>query len=242
MKLKGKTAIVTGSSSGIGKAIAEEFLKEGAFVVFSDINEVPVPDKERAIFVKCDVSKKEEVENLIKQAVDKFGGLDIMVNNAGIGTTGGIVSTDDKTWEKTIAVNLSGVFFGLRAAAQYMKENNVKGSIINMTSILGAVGYKDAISYSASKGGVSQLTRASALDLGCSGIRVNAIAPGFIKTKMTQALTDNPEYRAMIERGTPLGCMGEPEDIAKAALYLASEDSKFVTGTVLFVDGGWTAQ
>ncbi|MDD5696854.1 MAG: SDR family NAD(P)-dependent oxidoreductase, partial [Candidatus Pacebacteria bacterium] len=141
MKLKGKTAIVTGSSSGIGKAIAEEFLKEGAFVVFSDINEAPVSDKERAIFVKCDVSKKEEVENLIKQAVDKFGGLDIMVNNAGIGTTGGIVSTDDKTWEKTIAVNLSGVFFGLRAAAQYMKENNVKGSIINMTSILGTVGY-----------------------------------------------------------------------------------------------------
>jgi NAD(P)-dependent dehydrogenase (short-subunit alcohol dehydrogenase family) len=242
MKLKGKTAIVTGSSSGIGKAIAEEFLKEGAFVVFSDINEDSVPDKERAIFVKCDVSKKEEVENLIKQAVDKFGGLDIMVNNAGIGTTGGIVSTDDKTWEKTIAVNLSGTFFGLRAAAQYMKENNVKGSIINMTSILGTVGYKDAVSYSASKGGVSQLTRASALDLGCFGIRVNAIAPGFIKTKMTQALTDNPEYKAMIERGTPLGRMGEPEDIAKAALYLASEDSKFITGTVLFVDGGWTAQ
>lgn len=242
MKLKGKTAIVTGSSSGIGKAIAEEFLRQGAFVVFSDVNEVPVPDKERAIFVKCDVSKKEEVENLVKQAVDKFNGLDIMVNSAGIGTGEDIVSTDDKTWDKTIAVNLSGVFYGLRAAAKYMKENNTKGSIINMTSILGAVGFKDSISYSASKGGVNQLTRAGALDLASFGIRVNAIAPGFIKTQMTKAVTDDPQSKAQIEQATPLGRMGEPEDIAKAALYLASDDSKFVTGSVLFVDGGWTAQ
>jgi len=242
MKLKGKTAIVTGSSSGIGKAIAEEFLRQGAFVVFSDVNEVPVPDKERTIFVKCDVSKKEEVENLVKQAVDKFNGLDIMVNSAGIGTGEDIVSTDDKTWDKTIAVNLSGVFYGLRAAAKYMKENNTKGSIINMTSILGAVGFKDSISYSASKGGVNQLTRAGALDLASFGIRVNAIAPGFIKTQMTKAVTDDPQSKAQIEQATPLGRMGEPEDIAKAALYLASDDSKFVTGSVLFVDGGWTAQ
>ncbi|MFA5232647.1 MAG: SDR family NAD(P)-dependent oxidoreductase [Candidatus Paceibacterota bacterium] len=242
MKLKGKTAIVTGSSSGIGKAIAEEFLRQGAFVVFSDINEAHVPDEERAIFFKCDVSKKEEVENLIKQAVDKFNGLDIMINNAGIGTTGDIVSLDDKTWDKTIAVNLSGVFYGLRAAAKYMKENNIKGSIINMTSILGTVGFKDSISYSASKGGVNQLTRAGALDLASFGIRVNAIAPGFIKTQMTKAVTDDPKFKAQIEQATPLGRMGEPEDIAKAALYLASDDSKFVTGSVLFVDGGWTAQ
>jgi len=242
MKLENKTAIVTGSSSGIGKAIAEEFLKEGAFVVFSDINEASVPDKDRAIFVKCDVSKKEEVENLIKQAVDKFGGLDIMVNNAGIGTTGDVVSMDDKTWDKTIAVNLSGVFYGLRAAAKYMKENKVKGSIINTTSILGSVGYEGSAAYCASKGGVVQLTRAGALDLGCFGIRVNAIAPGFIKTKMTQAVIDDPKFMALIEGATPLGRMGEPEDIAKAALYLASNDSKFVTGTILFVDGGWTAR
>jgi len=242
MRLKNKIAIVTGSSSGIGKAIAEEFLKEGALVVFSDINESPVPDKEKAIFVKCDVSKKEEVENLITQAVDKFGSLDIMVNNAGIGTAGDVVSADDKTWDKTIAVNLSGVFYGLRAAAKYMKENNIKGSIINMTSILGTVGFKNSVSYSASKGGVDQLTKAGALDLGSCGIRVNAIAPGFIKTQMTKAVTDDPKFKSPIEQSTPLGHMGEPEDIAKAALYLASDDSKFVTGTILFVDGGWTAQ
>ncbi len=242
MRLEGKRAIVTGASSGLGKAIAEEFLKEGAFVVFSDLNEISVPDKGKAVFIKCDVSKKEEVENLVKEAVERFKGLDIMVNNAGISSSGDIISVDDKSWDKTLAINLSGVFYGTRAAARYMKENNIKGSIINMASILGAVGYPNSVAYCVSKGGVAQLTRASALDLSSFGIRVNAIAPGFIKTKMTQSLAENSSYRKPIEEATPLGYMGEPEDIAKAALYLASDDSKYVTGTILFVDGGWTAR
>jgi NAD(P)-dependent dehydrogenase (short-subunit alcohol dehydrogenase family) len=241
MKLENKIAIVTGSCSGIGKAIAEEFLKQGASVVFSDINEVKI-NSEKAIFVKCDVSKSEQVDNLIEETIKKFGRVDIMVNNAGIGTTGDILSTDNNSWDKIVSINLSGVFYGTRAAAIKMKEMGIKGSIINITSILGTVGFRGAVGYCACKGGVDQITRASALDLASCGIRVNAIAPGFIKTQMTKGISDDQNLKAMIEQMTPLGHMGEPEDIAKGALYLASEDSKFTTGTILYLDGGWISQ
>jgi NAD(P)-dependent dehydrogenase (short-subunit alcohol dehydrogenase family) len=241
MKLENKIAIVTGSGSGIGKAIAEEFLKEGASVVFSDINDVQV-NSEKAIFVKCDVSQPEEVDDLIEETIKKFGRVDIMVNNAGIGATGDILSTDSFSWDKIISINLSGVFYGTRAAAIKMKEKEIKGSIINISSILGTVGFKGAVGYCACKGGVNQITRASALDLASYGIRVNAIAPGFIKTQMTKGISDDPNLKAFIEQMTPLGHMGDPEDIAKGAVYLASEDSKFTTGTILYLDGGWISQ
>jgi len=241
MKLENKVAVVTGSGSGIGKAIAEEFLKEGASVVFSDIKDIKI-DSEKAMFVKCDVSQADEVNYLIEETIKKFGRIDIMVNNAGIGTTGDILSTDNFSWDKIISINLSGVFYGTKAASIKMKEMGIKGSIINMTSILGTVGFKGSVGYCACKGGVNQITRASALDLAPYGIRVNAIAPGFIKTQMTKGIEDSPELKSYIEQMTPLGHMGEPEDIAKGALYLASEDSKFTTGTILYLDGGWISQ
>lgn len=241
MKLENKIAIVTGACSGIGKAIAEEFLKQGASVVFSDINEIQV-SSEKAMFIKCDVSKSEEVNNLIEETIKKFGRIDIMVNNAGIGTVGDVLSTDDDSWNKIISINLSGVFFGMRAASNKMKEMGIKGSIINMTSILGTVGFRGAIGYCAAKGGVSQLTRAGALDLAPCGIRVNAIAPGFIKTQMTKGVQEDEKTKAFIESKTPLGYMGEPMDIAKGAVYLASEDSKYVTGNILYIDGGWISE
>jgi len=243
MKLENKAAIVTGASSGIGKAIAEKFVSEGASVVFSDVNESDVSRfGNKAIFVKCDVSKSAEVDNLIKVCLDKFGKVDIMVNNAGIGTTGDALTMEDDAWHKTIEINLSGVFYGIRSAGRAMKEKGIKGSIINMTSILGSVGFNGALAYCASKGGVSQLTRSGALDLAPLGIRVNAIAPGFIKTNMTKGVQEDPNLSKLVNGMTPLGYMGEPEDIANAALYLSSDDSKYVTGSILYVDGGWTAR
>jgi NAD(P)-dependent dehydrogenase (short-subunit alcohol dehydrogenase family) len=241
MRLNNKVAIVTGAGSGIGKAIADKYVNEGAKVIYSDINNVGVLP-ENALFVKCDVSDSAQVDNLIKQAVEKFGRIDIMVNNAGIGSLGGILDTDDATWQKTLDINLSGVFHGMRAAAKYMKENNVKGSIISMSSILGKVGLAGAISYCASKGGIVQLTHAASLDLAQYSIRVNVIAPGFIKTSMTKDVLNTKEFNDMVTSSTPLGHVGDPEDIANAALYLGSDESSYVTGEVLYVDGGWTAK
>ena len=243
MKLENKVAIVTGAASGIGLAIANTFVLEGAKVVYADLNQGDLKlDAGKAIFIKCDVSKKEEVENLIKTTVEKFGRVDVMVNNAGIGGLGGILDTTYDNWDKTIAVNLSGVFYGAHLAAQAMKEKGIKGSIINMSSILGSVGLAGAISYSVSKGGVVQLTHAGALDLAPLGIRMNAIAPGFIATNMTKGVLADEGFNNMIKANTPLGYVGEAQDIANAALYLASDDSKYVTGTILYVDGGWTAR
>jgi len=243
MKLENKVAIVTGASSGIGKAIAEKFVLEGASVVFSDVNECDVSRfSDKAIFIKCDVSKSAEVDNLIATCIDRFGRVDVMVNNAGIGSLGDILTTSDDVWHKTIEIDLSGVFYGIRAAGRAMKEKGIKGSIINMSSILGTVGFNGAISYCAAKGGVNQLTKASAVELSKLGIRVNSIAPGFIKTNMTKGVQEDQNLLNIIDAMTPLGFMGEPDDIANAALYLASEESKYVTGSIMYVDGGWTAQ
>lgn len=246
MKLKNKIAIVTGASSGLGLAIAEKFLKEGAKVVFSDINEEKgkevVSQFENAVFIKCNVSNSKEVNELVKQTVERFGKLDIMVNNAGTATIGAVTSMTDEDWQKVIDVNLTGVFYGVRAATKYMSENHIKGSIINMSSILGVNGFQGTVSYCAAKGGVNQITRTAAMEMAPLGIRVNAVAPGFIKTEMTKGLLADENYKKLLETSTPLGYVGEPEDIANAALYLASEDAKYVTGSILYVDGGWTAR
>jgi len=242
MRLKNKVAIVTGSSSGLGRAIADTFLREGAKVIYSDINEIQLQDKKNSYFIKCDTSKANQVKNLIKNAVKKFGSLDIMVNNAGIGSEGGILEETDQGWDKTISVNLSGVFYGIREAGKYMRDHKIQGSIINMSSILGKVGFPNAITYCAAKGGVVQLTHAASLDVAKLKIRVNAIAPGFIKTSLTENLLKNKAFKRMLESNTPLGYIGEPQDIANTALYLASDDSKYVTGEVIYVDGGWRAR
>lgn len=243
MRLENKIAIVTGAASGLGKAIAEMYLKEGAKVVFSDINQpADWTERENAAFFKADVSDSSQVDALVAFAVEKFGSLDIMVNNAGIGTTSPIDEMTDEIWDKVISINLSGVFYGVRSAAKHMKTNQVKGSIINMASILGLVGFRTAGAYCAAKGGVNQLTHTSALEFAPYAIRVNSIAPGFIKTQMTKGIQDDQAANAGISAATPLGFMGEPDDIAYAAVYLASDESKYVTGSVLYVDGGWTAQ
>ncbi len=243
MRLEGKTAIVTGAASGLGHAMATAFNREGARVVYSDIEDIPeFTPSENAEFIRCDVSDSQSVKALIADAVDRFGSLDIMVNNAGIGSLGSITDTDDDNWKRTIDINLSGVFYGTREAALYMKEHSIKGSIINTSSILGRVGLAGALSYCASKGGVVQVTHAAALDLADLNIRVNAVAPGFIKTQMTEQVREDEAFNSMVVSNTPLGAMGEPDDIANAAVYLASDESRYVTGEILYVDGGWTAR
>ncbi|MFW5884713.1 MAG: SDR family NAD(P)-dependent oxidoreductase [Patescibacteria group bacterium] len=246
MRLENKVAIVTGAASGIGKAIGEEFLKEGAKVVFSDIKEennlVDEENEENAEFIKCDVSNADQVKHLVEETANRFGKMDVIVNNAGVGSQKSILEETDEDWEKILKINLFGVFYGTKAAANYMKDHHIKGSIINMSSILGKVGLQGAVSYCASKGGVVQTTHASSLDLAPYEIRVNAIAPGFIKTKMTEAVLENDDFRNMVESNTPLGHVGDAQDIAKAAVYLASDESKYVTGEVLYVDGGWRAR
>ncbi len=243
MRLENKVACVTGAASGIGKAIAESYIKEGAKVMFSDVNDFDVSSLgDSAAFTKCDVSDSKQVDALVAATVEKFGKIDIMVNDAGIGTQGGVLETTDEVWHKTIEINLSGVFYGTRAAGRWMKENNIAGSIINMSSILGEVGLQGSIAYCATKGGVVQVTHAAALDLATVKIRVNAIAPGFIETGMTKDVLANADFNKMIVAGTPLGHVGLPQDIANAALYLASDESNYVTGEVIFVDGGWRAR
>ncbi|HKM40386.1 MAG: SDR family NAD(P)-dependent oxidoreductase [Patescibacteria group bacterium] len=243
MRLAGKVAIVTGASSGLGEAIAKMYLAQGAKVVLSDLNHYEKIDDlgPDALFFSANVTKEEEVKKLLDFTLENFGRLDIIVNNAGVGDTTPLIEMSSETWSKVLAVNLNGVFYGTKIAAKYMKENNIKGSIINTASILGSVGFQGASAYCTSKGGVNQLTRTAALELASAGIRVNSIAPGFIKTKMTQGVEEDKASNDFINSMTPLGYMGEPNDIAYAAVYLASDESKYVTGSVLYVDGGWTA-
>lgn len=242
MRMENKVAIITGAASGIGKAIAEKYLAEGASVVYADVAETFEVNHDKAIYVKCDVSKSVEVSALVKAAIDKFGKLDVMVNNAGIGGLGGALDVTDEYWDKVIGINLSGVLYGIRAAANAMKEQGIKGCIINMSSILGKVGLAGAIGYCAAKGGVVQLTHAAALDLATYGIRVNAIAPGFVTTGMTKDVLQNEAFNNMVLSSTPMGHVGHVDDIANAALYLGSDESPYVTGEIIYVDGGWTAR
>jgi NAD(P)-dependent dehydrogenase (short-subunit alcohol dehydrogenase family) len=246
MQLENKIAIVTGASAGIGLAIAEKFLSEGAKVVLSDVNEAgqEIANKygDQAMFIKCDVSKSAEIDALVKSCVDKFGRLDIMVNNAGIATAGNANDTTDEVWHKTIEVNLSGVFYGLRAASQVMLQQKSAGTIINMASIAGLVGFNGSLAYCASKGGIVQLTRSAAVGLAKDKIRVNAIAPGVIDTNMTKAYLADPGFQQLMANMAPMGHAGVPNNIAEAALYLASDAASYTTGQILAVDGGWTAQ
>lgn len=245
MRLENKVAIVTGGANGIGLAIVQKFLDEGAKVIISDIVDFDINSldkKENIYYIKCDVSKRVEVENLIKETVEKFGKLDVMVNNAGIATQGSIYDTSDEVWDKTMAVDLNGVFYGTQIVANHMKENNIEGSIINIASIAGLVGFEGTLAYCAAKGAVVNFTRAASLDLAKNKIRANVIAPGVIKTNMTKGYLEDENYAKFFEANTPLGNVGEVNDIASMAIYLASDESKFTTGTVLTVDGGWTAR
>jgi len=248
LKLENKVAIVTGSGQGIGKGIALELAKEGAKVVVSDINqeniEKTVGEIESlgsdALGVRADVSNFSDVTQLVKETVKKFGRVDILVNNAGIYPFKPLAGMEEKDWDKVLDVNLKGVFNCTRAVLPEMTKQN-SGSIINIASIAGAVvGFSNLAHYSASKGGVLGFTRSAALELAQHKIRVNAIAPGAIETPGAK-IADEEVARQFVQ-AVPLKRMGQSIDIGRAVVFLASEDSSYVTGQMIVVDGGFTLQ
>ena len=257
MRLSGKTAIITGGSSGLGRAIARRFAAEGANVVVADLLETPreggdptvgviTTDGGKAEFVACDVSSYEQVDSLVTQTADRYGRLDIMVNNAMTGKyePKSLVDTTEEQWRDVLGVNLDGVFHGCKCAVRRMLKqeivSEVRGRIINMSSQLGIVAAPENCSYGVSKAGVDYLTRSVARDYASQNIVCNAIAPGKILTGKTGRAID-PEVIEFSHSRTPWPRLGEPEDIAGAALFLASDDATFIQGATLAVDGGWLA-
>ncbi|MBW7832053.1 MAG: SDR family oxidoreductase [Simplicispira suum] len=248
--LKDKVALITGGSSGIGRAVALAWAREGAKVVVSDVDrggggetveQVRAAGGE-AIFIAADVGKPEDCEALVRGAVEKFGRLDIACNNAGIG--GPQAPTVDYPldgWAQVIAINLSGVFYGMKYQLPAMLKNG-GGAIVNMASILGAVGFAGAPAYAAAKHGVVGLTQATALEYSAQGVRINAVGPGFIHTPMISALEEDKAINDMLVAAHPIGRLGRAEEVAELVLWLSSDKASFVTGSYYPVDGGYLAR
>jgi len=247
---KNKVAVVTGSSRSIGRSIALALARRGCAVTINysksrdEADEVVNSIRQmggKAIAVKCDVSKREEVENLFTATVDAFGKVDILVNNAGIAFGGSLLETTDEVWDKQMAVNLKGVFLCSQVAARYMVERNY-GKIVNISSNSGfGIAMDGETSYAVSKAGVIQLTKSSAYDLGKNNINVNCVAPGAVDTVMLKGNRSDEEYEKVLEgrrNRASLGITGTPEDIANAVLFFASDESRYITGKTLLVDGG----
>jgi NAD(P)-dependent dehydrogenase (short-subunit alcohol dehydrogenase family) len=244
-QLENKVAIVTGGASGIGKAIVELFVKEGAKVVIADLNEdwgtkLAESLGEATVFVKADSSLPEVNKKLVDIAVEKFGALHIAVNNAGIGGDAAIVGDYKiESWKKVIDINLNGVFYGMHY--QLPEIEKVGGSIINMASILGQVGLANSSAYVAAKHGVVGLTKSAGWEYGTRGVRINAIGPGFISTPLVDNSLDK-DVLAFLETQHAMQRLGKSEEVAELALWLASDKSSFVTGSYYPVDGGYLAK
>jgi 3-oxoacyl-[acyl-carrier protein] reductase len=244
MNLEGKAALVTGASRGIGREIALELARNGANVAvnFSGseakanevVDEIKKLGKD-AFAIKCDVSNSEEVATMVKETIDRFGKLDILVNNAGITRDNLLMRMKEDEWDDVININLKGVFLCTKAVSrQMMKQRN--GRIINIASIVGAMGNAGQANYVAAKAGIIGLTKTTAKELASRNITVNAIAPGFISTDMTDKLSEDVKVEML--KQIPLARLGEPKDIAKMTAFLASDDSSYVTGQTLHINGG----
>lgn len=256
MRLESKVALITGGGSGIGRACAEMFAREGAKVAVSDISleraqattQFVTSHGGEAIAISGDVSVGDDAQNIVSATVEKFGKLDVLVNSAGVSARNAMPkgSSPEEVWDKVIDVNLKGTYMVSWHAMPEMAKSG-GGSIINLSSIMGLVGYPVGMGggfnpYNPSKGGVLQFTRNLAIDSASKNVRVNCICPGYVETDLTSALTKDAEALRRLETLHPIGRLGQPEEIAYAALYLASDESGFVTGTPLVVDGGYTAQ
>ena len=256
MRLRDKIALVTGGGSGIGRATSALFAREGAGVVVADLNEADALEtveqigaaggKARA--VTGDVSVSQQAQAMVRAAVDWSGRLDVLVNSAGLTPRNALPedASPEAVWDRVIDVNLKGTYLVSWFALPEM-ERSGGGSIVNLSSIMGLVGYPTGLGsgfnpYPPSKGGVLQFTRNLAIDAAAKNVRVNCICPGFVETNLTRSLTDDPDVRRRIEERHPMGRLGQPEEIAQAALFLASDESSFVTGAPLIADGGYTAQ
>jgi 3(or 17)beta-hydroxysteroid dehydrogenase len=258
-RLKDKVALVTGAASGIGRATALLFAREGARVVLTDISGTGerVAEEIRsagghALFLPHDVTKEEQWQEVLRHTLEAHGPLDILVNNAGIATSCPVVDLSLAEWREQLAVNLDSVFLGLKYAVRTLRQGQRGGSIINVSSVSGLVGNPNTAAYAASKGGVRMLSKAVAMECAPDGIRVNAVFPAGVRTPIWQSA---PWWKGFVEQvggeeaawkqldaSSPLGRMAEPEDIAEAILYLASDASRYVTGSDLVVDGGYTAR
>ena len=250
MRLEGKVAIISGGARGMGAAEAKLFAREGAKVIICDVLEDEGRQTEAeinevggdAVFVKLDVTSQDEWENAVNTAIERFGKLDILVNNAGIIVQSTIEDMTVELWDKVMDVNAKGVFLGTKTAIPHMKEAG-GGSIVNISSISGIVGQDNVnAGYNASKGAVRIFTKAAAVQYAKENIRVNSIHPGPIATPMTAEGRADPERVALTVERTPLGRYGEPEEVANAVLFLASDEASYVTGSEIVVDGGYTAQ
>jgi len=255
MRLENKVALITGGGSGIGEASSELFAREGAAVGVCDLNADTAESVAarirnaggRAIALQADVTSRDDVQRVVDAVVSEFGGLNILVNSAGVSDRGAPSDYDeDQTWQWVMDINVSGTLLPCRIGVEAMRKSG-GGSIINLSSIYGLVGRTEWLgdgfsAYAHSKGAVLQITRDLAVKTAREGIRVNALCPGFAHTALTAGLRDNPELLARMEEAHPMGRLGEAIEIANCALFLASDEASFVTGTALSVDGGYTAQ
>jgi NAD(P)-dependent dehydrogenase (short-subunit alcohol dehydrogenase family) len=249
-RLDGKVAVITGGASGMGRATALRFVTEGAKVLLADVDtaggesalgEIKSAGGEAA-FLRVDVSQAADVQEMIRVAVQDLGGLDVLFNNAGIeGQSSWLADCTEENWDRVLAINLKGVFLGMKYALPHMAAQGF-GSIINTASVAGLVGWRAGGAYSASKAGVANLTRTAALEYARYNVRINAICPGVIHTPMLDRINPSPDTMRQLVTMQPMPRLGTADDIAIMALFLASDESTYVTGAMLPVDGGYTAR
>jgi len=246
MRLQDRIAIVTGGAQGIGLACVRAYVREGAKVMIGDIDDIKgnaaaaeIRDAGgEAAYVHCDVGDKAQVEAMVQATIAEFGGLDIMLSNAAVLHTGDFLDVEEEVLDQTLRINLKGAFLTGQVAARQMVASGEGGVVINMSSINAVTAIPTASPYVICKGGVNQLTKVMALSLADRGVRVNAIGPGTIATDMASKIMDDDDARHMVLSRTPLGRLGEPDEIADAAVFLASDESSYITGQTIYVDGG----
>lgn len=239
--LTDRVAMVTGAAQGIGRAIAETLGRAGATVALCDLIETPDDSITHLSFpsayFKCDISNPVEVESTVKSVIERFGGLHILINNAGIAIDGLLLRAKEEDWQRVLQVNLTGAFHCSRTAAKYLLKAKEKGRIVNISSVVGEQGNVGQVAYSASKAGLLGLTKTLAQEFASRGVTVNAVSPGFIETKMTEEHVQG-ERREKLLSAIPMGKIGSPQDIAEAVAFLCSDAASYVTGQVLRVNGG----
>lgn len=242
MRLEGRRALVTGAAHGIGRACAEAFAAEGADVALIDIDPAVTETARaiggKAVGITCNIADAAAARDAVAQAAEAIGPIDLLLNNAGILAAGDILTTEVEDFDRVLAVNLRAAFVVGQAVARGMVEHGLKGSIVNMSSINAVVAIPAQLAYVTSKGGLAQLTKAMALGLAPHGIRVNAIGPGTIATDILKGVMTDAQAKGRILSRTPLGRLGEPEEIAKVAVFLASDEASYITGQTIYPDGG----